>query len=308
MKPSRVPDERMIERFMSDDLVTRYDTSAMFGPTGPEIYRNFPYVFNGEERHATINRTIGAGWLLYGFVRAIRPRTIVEIGCAGSTFCMLWALRHNSYYPEPQGHLYGIDNFWWGDPMERDGKVATVPYFHFIDELAELGMSDLITFYHESSQVIGPTWDKPIDMLMVDGDHAKEAVLADWEHFSKWIVPGGYAFFHDLIAIPNQIGIPLEDIVGPDFTFMCEPDHLSLGIMQKKFTVDYDAVLETRYRAQLDDRNECPLTLMNARDSGIVKPFEGRWFPSYETWKETVLRRAKEKGHEPYDGWLIGGF
>jgi len=294
MKPSKVPDERVFERFMSDDLVTRYDSSAMFGPSSCEVHRHMWYEFKGEKRHGGENRTIGLGWLLYGFVRAIRPKVIVEVGCAGSTICMLWGLKHNTYYPEPEGHLYGIDNFWWGDPMERDGKVATLPYFHFIDELKELGLEDLITFYHDSSQVIGPTWDKPIDMLMVDGDHAKEAVLADWQNFSKWIVPGGYAFFHDLIAIPNQIGYPLEEIVGPDFTFMCEPDHLSLGIMQKKFTVNYDAVIDTRFRSRLEDKNETCITLMNARDSGVVAPYNGRYFPRPDKWNEVVNRWADE--------------
>ena len=299
-----------LEHFMSDDLVTRHETSAMFGPTGPEIYRNYPYEFNGEQRQGAAYRTLGLGWLLYGFVRTIRPRVIVEVGCAGSTICMLWGLRHNEHFPEPHGHLHGIDNFWWGDPMERDGKAATVPYFHFIDELEALDMNDLITFYHDGSEVIGPAWDKPIDMLVVDGDHAKEAVLADWTNFSKWITPGGYAFFHDLIAIPNQIGIAMEDVVGPDFSFMVEPDHLSMAIIQKKFTVNYDVVLDTRYRAQKDDRNETPITLTNSRYSGVVGPFNGRYFQPYEVWSEAVHRLAKERNPDgqPYAEWLIGGF
>jgi hypothetical protein len=41
------------------------------------------------------------------------------------------------------------------------------------------------------------TWDKPIDLLVIDGDHAEAAVERDWNDWSKFVMPGGAVLFHD---------------------------------------------------------------------------------------------------------------
>jgi len=40
-------------------------------------------------------------------------------------------------------------------------------------------------------------WNTPIDLLFVDGDHQEEAVARDWKNWSRFVVAGGLAVFHD---------------------------------------------------------------------------------------------------------------
>jgi predicted O-methyltransferase YrrM len=41
-------------------------------------------------------------------------------------------------------------------------------------------------------------WDKPIDILFIDGDHTYEGAKADFEKYSKFVKPGGIIFMHDV--------------------------------------------------------------------------------------------------------------
>ena len=48
-------------------------------------------------------------------------------------------------------------------------------------------------FSHEAAR----NWKDPIDLLVVDGDHAEAAVERDWNGWSGFVVAGGIAIFHD---------------------------------------------------------------------------------------------------------------
>lgn len=41
------------------------------------------------------------------------------------------------------------------------------------------------------------TWDKPIDVLFIDGDHSYEGARDDWNNFSPFVKSGGWVVFHD---------------------------------------------------------------------------------------------------------------
>jgi len=38
---------------------------------------------------------------------------------------------------------------------------------------------------------------EPINAILIDADHEYDAVLSDCEHFLPYVVPGGFAMFHD---------------------------------------------------------------------------------------------------------------
>jgi predicted O-methyltransferase YrrM len=48
-------------------------------------------------------------------------------------------------------------------------------------------------FSHEAVR----NWKGPIDLLLIDGDHAGTAVERDWNEWSRFVVPGGIAILHD---------------------------------------------------------------------------------------------------------------
>jgi hypothetical protein len=43
-----------------------------------------------------------------------------------------------------------------------------------------------------------------IDFVFFDGDHGYEAVRADWEAWTPWVVPGGIAALHDSRSAPGK--------------------------------------------------------------------------------------------------------
>lgn len=41
-------------------------------------------------------------------------------------------------------------------------------------------------------------WDRPIDLLWIDGNHREDAVCADVRAWMNMVVPGGYILLHDI--------------------------------------------------------------------------------------------------------------
>jgi hypothetical protein len=264
---------------LMDELITKYVGSALFGPFGAEVYRT------GE---GPKKRNIGLGWLLYAFVRTAQPEIVLEVGSGGSSIPVLFALRDNLNVPpfDKKGRLHTIDSFPWGDEVEFEGKIYRQPHLAFLKVLDKLELNDFCTFYHAKSQDIGKTWDKPIDILVVDGDHTYDAVKADWDNFSKWIKPGGYAFFHDTVACKDAIGCVLEkECTGSEFSFAIEPNGLSLSIIQRKFTVSPEAYFSCEWRKRLEGWESDPkASITDARGSGLILPWSGSYFQTQAEW------------------------
>lgn len=131
------------------------------------------------------------GYLLYGIARAMRPQTCVEIGSArGLSACLIGkALKENGF-----GKLYAIDPHVqtnWNDTNSIDtfGVMQA--------NLARFGVQNYVEIIREFSTKVAPDWDKPIDLLFIDGDHSYEGVKSDWEGFSRHIKPFGLVIFHD---------------------------------------------------------------------------------------------------------------
>ncbi len=86
--------------------------------------------------------------------------------------CTLWCLRDGA----PQAQLYGVDiapDNW--QIVERDQLNATILQ----------GDSRTMEF------------DKPIDVLLIDGDHHYDVVKADIENWLPRVRQGGTVIFHD---------------------------------------------------------------------------------------------------------------
>lgn len=53
-----------------------------------------------------------------------------------------------------------------------------------------------IKFIHGASLDVAKTWNKPIGVLFIDGNHDKAG--EDFEAWEKFVVPGGVILFHDM--------------------------------------------------------------------------------------------------------------
>lgn len=65
----------------------------------------------------------------------------------------------------------------WGIDVRRDPKIKGTNFIR-----------------GESGKV---EWDKPIDVLFIDGDHSYEGCKADIDKYAPFVKPGGVILFHD---------------------------------------------------------------------------------------------------------------
>jgi cephalosporin hydroxylase len=117
-------------------------------------------------------------------VAAAQPKVLVEIGCdRGGT---LWAWRQVC----PQ--VYGItlaDNSYAsggsGQPLDTHGATVYIGDSH-----------DPATLKWLTGQLAG----RPLDVLVLDGDHLYGGVWADWDMYAMLVRPGGLVLLHDIYS------------------------------------------------------------------------------------------------------------
>ena len=115
---------------------------------------------------------------------------IVEIGAfkGRSTCSFAFACRGTNK------HVYSIDTF--------DGNDVDFEHRDFFDEywqnVQRCGLIDHVTPCRGRSDELAETWDRPIDLLFIDGSHEYEDVLADFKNFFRHVICGGVVAIHDV--------------------------------------------------------------------------------------------------------------
>ena len=154
-----------------------------------------------------------SAWLLYALTRSYKPEVCVEIGSAqGKSACYIGvALKKNG-----MGRLYAIDPHTstdWNDVNSVDS------YEIIIRNLRKAGVSDQVEIVRQFSTDVAKTWNRPIDILFIDGDHSYEGVKHDWDAFSPHVSPFGIVVFHDTIWDVGEVdeNYQREDMGVPRF-------------------------------------------------------------------------------------------
>lgn len=65
--------------------------------------------------------------------------------------------------------------------------------------LDRAGVRHLVEFHEMTSQKLAPSWERPIRVLWIDGDHSFEGATSDFELFAPHLRPGGVIAFHDVM-------------------------------------------------------------------------------------------------------------
>jgi MMP 1-O-methyltransferase len=84
------------------------------------------------------------------------------------------------------------------------GRMDTLPFFRRTIERA--GLEDAVVAVVGDSPVIAANWRTPLGLVFVDGGHALDVVLADYEAWSPHVVSDGVLVFHDVFEDPRDGG------------------------------------------------------------------------------------------------------
>jgi predicted O-methyltransferase YrrM len=78
----------------------------------------------------------------------------------------------------------------------RTGRMDTLPFFRRTIE--EAGLEDVVVAVVGPSATIAAHWATPLGLVFVDGGHAHDVALADYEGWARFVVPGGSLVLHDV--------------------------------------------------------------------------------------------------------------
>ena len=146
-------------------------------------------------------------WLLYNLATQLpEESTIFEIGCFGGL--STYFLGKGAEISDSQ--VYSVDPF--ASEMATqvsldDGEEAIYlqadfnkPSLEDVQAVMDFhDLTDRVTLIEGFSHSID--WeDKPIDLLWIDGNHAYDAVVQDFEKYGPLVNKGGFVAFHDSVA------------------------------------------------------------------------------------------------------------
>lgn len=151
--------------------------------------------FEATPDEAIATNDLGLGFVYYTLARITKPEAVVVIGSyrGFSVVCFALGLLHNG-----RGRVHFIDaskvdDFWTNEEQARN---------HF----GRFGVQDFVSFYNVTTEQclrgVAPfNGNHPfIDVLLIDGDHRRDAVAHDFTAFGALVREGGLVCLHDSLA------------------------------------------------------------------------------------------------------------
>jgi predicted O-methyltransferase YrrM len=150
-------------------------------------------------------RVPGGTWLEVG---AWCGKSALYLGnAAEATRSVLYSLDHHHGSEENQE---GWEHF---DPTlvdPEDGRLNTLPSWQ--RTIATARLEETVVGLVGHSTVVANHFAQPLDVLFIDGGHARDVAWADYEAWSPKVVVGGLLLIHDVFADPRDGGQPPYEI------------------------------------------------------------------------------------------------
>jgi predicted O-methyltransferase YrrM len=86
----------------------------------------------------------------------------------------------------------------------RTGRMDTLPFFRRTIE--DAGLEDHVVAVVGRSATVAAHWSAPLGLIFIDGGHAFDAALADYQAWSRHLATGGRLVFHDVFDDPAAGG------------------------------------------------------------------------------------------------------
>jgi predicted O-methyltransferase YrrM len=86
----------------------------------------------------------------------------------------------------------------------RTGRMDTLPFFRRTIE--DAGLEHAVVAIVGDSPTVGRYWHTPVGLLFIDGGHAEEVAMADYEGWAEHVAAGGVLAIHDVFERPEDGG------------------------------------------------------------------------------------------------------
>jgi predicted O-methyltransferase YrrM len=145
---------------------------------------------------------------------------------------VLFSIDHHTGSEEQQPGQEYFDS----DLLDKEtGKIDTLRLFRKTIDDFDLG--NTVVPVVGRSEVIGRAWNTQLSLVFIDGSHAYESVLNDYQIWAKHVLPGGYLVFHDIFPDPAQGGqapyLVYQKAVSSEL-YDVQPLFKSLGVLKRK--------------------------------------------------------------------------
>lgn len=148
-------------------------------------------------------------------VNRLQPTTTVDLGVDYGFSTFAFAL-------DEIGTVYGVDWF------EGDANAGFRNAYDKVVGFKESYNFDTVEIIKADFNELAKTWDKPIDILHIDGYHIYDAVSNDYKTWSPFVREGGLIMFHDTYSFPDDVGRFFNEIDLPKLNF---PHSHGLGVV-----------------------------------------------------------------------------
>ncbi len=119
--------------------------------------------------------------------------------------------------------IAGMKKIYACDPLFQSSATDPEDYPEnqlpeiFQNNLKKSGVKDLIHFHKVKSKELSRTWEQPIKVLWIDGDHTLEGANLDFHLFKKHLVPGAIVAYHDVLhPFDGPIDIFIKEMLQSD--------------------------------------------------------------------------------------------
>ncbi|HEV7957864.1 MAG TPA: class I SAM-dependent methyltransferase [Acidimicrobiales bacterium] len=174
-------------------------------------------------------RSSGGTWLEVG---AWCGKSALYLGAAAeATSSVLYSLDHHHGSEENQAGWEHFDPELV-DPI--DGRLNTLP--HWQRTIADAALEETVIGLVGPSTVIAAHFDQPLDLLFIDGGHARDVAWADYHAWTPKVVAGGLLLIHDVFPDPTDGGRPPYEIylAALDGAFVERADVGSLRVLERR--------------------------------------------------------------------------
>ena len=86
----------------------------------------------------------------------------------------------------------------------RTGRMDTLPFLRRTIE--DAGLEDVVIAVVGQSTTVAAVWGSPLGLLFVDGGHALDVAMADYDAWAPHVAPGGLLAIHDVFPDPADGG------------------------------------------------------------------------------------------------------